>query len=102
NCAQHQRDIAMAIKLGRELALLPYATRVTSSRGGGRGGGRGRDDRGPREERGPRPEGTPGGPQVGDTALPGAIPEEPTTFASLADLPSSVDAAPADAVEAEA
>jgi small subunit ribosomal protein S18 len=56
NCAQHQRDIAMAIKTARELALLPYATRVTSSRGGGRGGpggGRGRDGGG---ERGPRPD----------------------------------------------
>jgi small subunit ribosomal protein S18 len=52
NCAQHQRDVAMAIKTARELALLPYATRVTSSRGGGRGGRR--DDRGPREDRGPR------------------------------------------------
>jgi small subunit ribosomal protein S18 len=62
NCAQHQRDIALAIKTSRELALLPYATRVTSSRGGGRGGGRGgRDDRGPREA---RPE---GGPRIGDS-----------------------------------
>jgi small subunit ribosomal protein S18 len=74
NCAQHQRDVALAIKTARELALLPYATRVTSSRGGGRGGGGGRrDDRGPREERGPRPEGAP---QVGDRAMPGDIPEE--------------------------
>jgi small subunit ribosomal protein S18 len=60
NCAQHQRDVAIAIKTARELALLPYATRVTSSRGGGRGGGGGRgrdrDDRGPREGReGARP-----------------------------------------------
>ena len=77
NCAQHQRDVAMAIKTSRELALLPYATRVTSSRGGGRGGGGGRrDDRGPREERGPRPESAPGGPQIGDTAVPGEIPDE--------------------------
>jgi small subunit ribosomal protein S18 len=71
NCAQHQRDVALAIKTARELALLPYATRVTSSRGGGRGGRR--DDRGPREERGPRPEGAP---EIGDSALPGEIPEE--------------------------
>jgi small subunit ribosomal protein S18 len=75
NCAQHQRDVALAIKTARELALLPYATRVTSSRGGGRGGRR--DDRGPREDRGesrgPRPE---GGPQVGDRAMPGDVPEE--------------------------
>src|SRR4051812_33567982 len=47
NCAQHQRDVAIAIKTARELALLPYATRVTSSRGGGGGGrGRGRDREG--------------------------------------------------------
>lgn len=38
NCAQHQRDVAVAIKLGRELALLPYTQRTTSERsGGGRG-----------------------------------------------------------------
>jgi small subunit ribosomal protein S18 len=61
NCAQHQSDVAMAIKLSRELALLPYATKVTSSRGGGRGGGRGRDRddaRGPRDREDARgPEG---------------------------------------------
>jgi small subunit ribosomal protein S18 len=37
NCAQHQRDVAVAIKLGRELALLPYTQRTTSERSGGRG-----------------------------------------------------------------
>jgi small subunit ribosomal protein S18 len=52
NCAQHQRDVAVAIKTARELALLPYATRVTSSRGGG---GRGRRDRDDRPDRGDRP-----------------------------------------------
>ena len=52
NCAQHQRDVAIAIKTARELALLPYATRVTSSRGGG---GRGRRDRDDRPDRGDRP-----------------------------------------------
>ena len=47
NCVQHQRDVAIAIKTSRELALLPYAQRTVSERGGGRGGGRGvrRDDR---------------------------------------------------------
>jgi len=49
NCVQHQRDVAIAIKTARELALLPYAQRTLSERGGGRGrgggggGGRGRD-----------------------------------------------------------
>jgi len=49
NCAQHQRDVAVAIKTARELALLPYTQRTVSERaGGGRGGrgGRGRRDEG--------------------------------------------------------
>ena len=47
NCTQHQAAVAVAIKTARELALLPYATRVSTSRGGGgRGGGRRRDDDG--------------------------------------------------------
>ena len=42
NCRQHQRDVAVAIKTARELALLPYTQRTVSDRGGrgGRGGGR--------------------------------------------------------------
>src|SRR5579875_1549909 len=42
NCAQHQREVALAIKTARELALLPYTQRTTSDRPGPRGGrGRG-------------------------------------------------------------
>jgi small subunit ribosomal protein S18 len=63
NCVQHQRDVAVAIKNARELALLPFATQVQSSRGGGRGGGRDRGDRGPREDRPPR-DGAPSAPEV--------------------------------------
>jgi small subunit ribosomal protein S18 len=38
-CAQHQREVAVAIKTARELALLPYAVRVpVADRPGGRGG----------------------------------------------------------------
>ena len=38
-CAQHQRDVAVAIKTARELAMLPYAVRVLAAdRPGGRGG----------------------------------------------------------------
>jgi len=52
NCAQHQRDVATAIKTAREVALLPYTVRVTSSRGGGRPGrDRDGDDRPPRRDR---------------------------------------------------
>jgi small subunit ribosomal protein S18 len=43
NCAQHQRDIAMAIKTARELVLLPYTQRTTTERPGGRGGRGGRE-----------------------------------------------------------
>ena len=41
NCAQHQREVALAIKTARELALLPFTQRTTSERPGGRGPGRG-------------------------------------------------------------
>jgi small subunit ribosomal protein S18 len=54
NCAQHQREIALAIKTARELVLLPYTQRTVTERSGGRGRGRG--------ERGggfPRPGGPP-------------------------------------------
>ncbi len=51
-CTQHQREVAVAIKTARELALIPYTQRTVSDKAGGRegrGGGRG----GPR---GPRPD----------------------------------------------
>ena len=44
NSAQQQRDVAMAIKNAREMALLPYETRVTTQRGGRGGDRRQRDD----------------------------------------------------------
>jgi small subunit ribosomal protein S18 len=51
NCAQHQRDVAVAIKTARELALLPYTQRTVAERGrGGRGPGGGR---GPRRDEQP-------------------------------------------------
>ena len=49
NCAQHQRDVAVAIKTARELALLPYTQRTVSERTGARGRRR-RDDEGPERE----------------------------------------------------
>ena len=51
NDAQQQSTIAMAIKNAREMALLPYASRVTQQRGGSRG------ERG--SERGIRADGPP-------------------------------------------
>src|SRR3954447_13200567 len=44
NCAQHQRDVAIAIKTAREVALLPYTQRTMSEGRGRGGGGRGRPD----------------------------------------------------------
>ena len=57
NSAQQQRDVAMAIKNAREMALLPYTNRVTTQRGG-RGGDRRQrdDDRRPREPRESEPQ----------------------------------------------
>jgi small subunit ribosomal protein S18 len=37
NCSQHQRDVQVAIKTARELALLPYTQRTLNERGPGRG-----------------------------------------------------------------
>ena len=62
NNAQQQREVAKAIKNAREMALLPYVTRITQQRGargdkGDRGNRGDRDDRPPRgdrEDRGPR------------------------------------------------
>ena len=48
NNAQQQRAVARAIKNAREMALLPYVTRITQQRGGRRA----------REERAARPEAT--------------------------------------------
>jgi len=58
NSEQQQKEISRAVKNAREMALLPYSSRVTTQRGG-RGDRRGRrdrpprdDDRPPREDRG--------------------------------------------------
>jgi small subunit ribosomal protein S18 len=55
NSAQQQREVAKAIRVAREMALLPYSVRqVTQRKGGGR---RERGDRDLREAA-PRPEAT--------------------------------------------
>ena len=57
NCNRHQREVAVAIKTARELALLPYAKRTVAERLGGRGGRGGRGGPG-----GPGGPGAPRGP----------------------------------------
>ena len=63
NDAQQQREVSQAVKRAREMALIPYASRVTTQRRGARRddrdgdrGPRRDDDRGPRrdDDRGPR------------------------------------------------
>ena len=48
NDVQQQREVANAIKIAREMGLLPYARRVASTPRGGRRDDR-RDDRRPRD-----------------------------------------------------
>jgi small subunit ribosomal protein S18 len=78
-CTQHQREVAVAIKTARELALLPYTQRTVSDKAGrdGRGGGRG----GPR---GPRPDG--GGGRDAEAAV-----DIPVEDAVEADVDNDVD-----------
>ena len=66
NNAQQQKMVADAIKVAREMALIPYASRVTSQRGGrGDRGDRGIGDAesGDRGDRGGRADGAPPRPQ---------------------------------------
>jgi small subunit ribosomal protein S18 len=57
NDSQQQKEIARAIKNAREMALLPYANRVTTQRGGRDRGERG--DRGRADGPPPRPDAPP-------------------------------------------
>lgn len=52
NNRQQQLEIANAIKIAREMALLPYARRVASTGRPGRGRDRDRDDRRPPRDEG--------------------------------------------------
>ena len=72
NNVQQQSAIAMAIKNAREMALIPYANRVTTQRGGRGGrGDRDGDDRGGRRERPDR------------DAEPAPAADAPTEFAEI-------------------
>jgi small subunit ribosomal protein S18 len=81
-CAQHQADVALAIKNAREMALLPYVVRTLAGDKGGRRRG------GPSTGRGPRPS--------------EPRPERPAAAAEGADAAAPTDAeAPAPAAEAD-
>src|SRR3954467_8675074 len=67
NSTQQQREVAKAIRLAREMALLPYSVRQVTQRKGGR---RDRGDRGElREEMPPRPPEPVESDYVGDTDI---------------------------------
>ena len=74
NDSQQQKEIANAIKNAHEMALLPYASRVTTQRGGGR-------DRGERGDRGDR--GRADGPPPRPDGPPPALGDEPTDLLEL-------------------
>jgi len=69
-CAQHQRDVALAIKTARELAMLPYLVRTLAAdkASGRRGRGPGRP--------GERPAGGDGGAVTENGAEPEATDED--------------------------
>ncbi len=92
NDAQQQTEVARAIKNAREMALLPYTNRITTQRGGGRGG-RGRDGDSVRAD-GPPPRPTAPPPlggadepalddQLGSDFDAGATPSPPTEVADV-------------------
>ena len=70
NDVQQQREVARAIKNAREMALIPYSSRVTTQRGGRRGDRDG-DDRRDRRDRGDRDEATTEAPAEATTEFAG-------------------------------
>lgn len=68
NDTQQQKLVADAIKIAREMALIPYANRVTTQRGNRDRGDRG--DRGRAEGPAPRPSSPPPGAEDTEAAEP--------------------------------
>jgi len=97
NCTQHHRDVAIAIKTARELALLPYLQRTVVERAGGRSlrvGGSG--------DRGGRP-GSPRPPaETGEEAVSLAdhgAPGEEVDLPAAVDLDGDGDVSDAEVIE---
>jgi len=80
NSAQQQRAVARAIRVAREMALLPYSVRQVTQRGRGGRRDRERGDRGDREREMP-PEVTPDVPPpvTPEPAAEGGVGEAPET-----------------------
>ncbi|GAC1360800.1 MAG: hypothetical protein NVSMB4_19010 [Acidimicrobiales bacterium] len=75
-CAQHQRDVAMAVKVARELALLPYVVRtlVGDKAGGRRGRGPGRPTGRPGQDAPAGPTDDAPGPTTGEDSAEDQVP----------------------------
>ena len=78
NDAQQQRTVARAIKNAREMALLPYANRITTQRGAGRSGG-------------PRSDGPPGRRLDGPPPSPPSVPPPPPAAAEDTEVPEHTE-----------
>ena len=87
NSTQQQAEIARAIKNAREMALLPYANRVTTQRGGGR-------------DRGQRADGPPPRPTAPPPGTEEAVDGEQTEEATGDAVATSEDVAAFNAAEA--
>lgn len=97
NDAQQQRTVASAIKNAREMALLPYANRVTTQRGAGRSGGPREGGPGRRVD-GPPPSPSlppppPGGPGEESDVLEHADVLEPLEAAEESEVPEPAEVA---------
>jgi len=78
-CRQHQRDVAIAIKTAREMALLPYVVIPSAADKGGGRNGRGAPRGGPRRPFG-ADDATPTAAGDGVDGADGADAVEPTEF----------------------
>ncbi len=98
NDAQQQRTVARAIKNAREMALLPYANRITTQRGAGRGGPRADGAPGRRPD-GPPPAPPGGPPDAEDERFGEQLAEDGISMEETADVGFSGEGIPAGETE---
>ena len=113
NSAQQQRDVAMAIKNAREMALLPYKNLITTQRGGRGGDRRNRDDRNrddnrpPKDDRPPRKDPEPTqeqneAPSENEELINVEVPQQPemeTSAPEAVDTPNEAETSAPEAVD---
>ena len=98
NDTQQQAEVARAIKNAREMALMPYAVRVTTQRNNrDRGRDRGPRDGAPREERSDSPEGDENAMGSDDVMADMGDVDAPTEAPAEVEAQADVEAAPVEA-----